>query len=195
MASSGAGKAADATREATAMSVASQEKMFGEMKDILAPFVNAGYGSLDNFLTALPGLTESFDPTMQQLEQTPGYQFALDQGMKGVQNSFASKGLANSGAALKGGAQFAQGLASQTFQQQFQNDLAQKGQQFNMLLSPVQMGANAAAMTGGNAMQLGTNLGNSYQSQGNALSNIYMQDAQQKNGLLGTLLGGVMGFL
>ena len=192
---SGADKAAKAQKESTAMSIEAQKEMFAQMKDILAPFVGFGTDSLDTFAAAIPGLTSSFDPTMEQLEKTPGYQFAMDQGLKGTNTALVSKGLGNSGAALKGAAQFAQGLASNTFQQAFSNDMAQKSQKFNMLLNPVQMGANAAAMTGGNAMQLGTNLGNTYQNQGNQLASIYMNDAAQKNQLMGTLLGGVMGFL
>jgi spore germination protein YaaH len=151
--------------------------------------------SLENFFTELPGLTEKFDPTLASLEETPGYKFALDQGLKATNNSLVSKGLANSGAALKGAASYAEGLAGQTFQQAFQNNMAEKSQRFNMLFAPVQMGANAAAMQGGNAMTLGTNLGNTYQNQGNQLASIYMNDAAQKNQLMGTLLGGLMSFL
>lgn len=192
---SGADEAAQAQKEATGMSVAAQKEMFGEMKDILAPFVSFGMGALDEFKTQLPGLTEKFDPTMQELENTPGYQFALDQGLKGTNNALVAKGLANSGAALKGAAGYAQGLASTTYQQAFNNDLTQKSQRYNMLFSPVQMGANAAAMQGSSAMTLGTNLGNTFQNQGNQLSSIYMNDAAQKNQLLGGLLGGFMSFL
>lgn len=196
--SSGADDAADAQKYATKMSVESQMKMFAEMKQVLAPFVGFGMESLGAFKQAMPGLMEGFDPSMAQLENTPGYQFALDQGQKGVANSFAAKGLANSGAALKGAAGYAQGLASNTFQQAFGNDMAQKSQQYNMLMAPMQMGANAAAMQGGNAMQLGANLGNTYQNQGNQLASIHMGDAAQRNQLIGTMLGQIpamMGFL
>lgn len=177
------------------MSVASQEKMFAEMKQTLAPFVQFGTSSLDDFKAALPGLTEGFDPTMQELSNTPGYEFALGEGLKATQNSFAAKGLGSSGAAMKGAAQYAQGLASNTFQQAFSNDMATKGQQYNMLMGPVQMGANASAMQGGQAMALGSNLANTYQNQGNQLSSIYMNDAAQKNQFMGSIFGALLGFL
>lgn len=62
----------------------------------------------------------TFNPTQATLEQTPGYQFAYDQGLKAVQNSATSRGQGVSGAAQKAAAQYAQGLASQTYGQQAQ---------------------------------------------------------------------------
>ena len=71
------------------------------------------------------------------LEQTPGYQFALSQGLQATQNSAAARGLGVSGAALKGAATFATGLADNTYQQQFnqlqtqfQDKLSQDQQNF-----------------------------------------------------------------
>ena len=61
-----------------------------------------------------------------ELEQTPGYQFTRDQGLQAVQNSAAARGLGVSGAALKGAATYATGLADQTYKDQF----AIKQQQF-----------------------------------------------------------------
>lgn len=57
--------------------------------------------------------------TQAELEQTPGYQFARSQGLQSVQNSAAARGLGVSGAAMKGAATFATGLADNTYQAQF----------------------------------------------------------------------------
>ena len=46
------------------------------------------------------------------LENLPGYQFTLNQGLKSTQNSYAARGLADSGGALKGAANYATGLAN-----------------------------------------------------------------------------------
>lgn len=67
--------------------------------------------------------------TQAQLEATPGYQFNLSQGLAATQNSAAARGLGVSGAALKGAATFATGLADSTYQQQFNNQLANFGVQ------------------------------------------------------------------
>lgn len=67
--------------------------------------------------------TVQLPQNLQQLAQTPGYQFALQQGLEATQNSYAAQGLGTSGAALKGAANYAEGLASTTYQQQYQNAL------------------------------------------------------------------------
>ena len=88
----------------------------------------------------------TFAPTMQQLEQTPGYQFVRNQNLKAVQNSAAARGLGSSGNALQSGVDYANNMASTTFQQQLQNYMAQNQQAYNMLFNPSQLGANAAGM-------------------------------------------------
>lgn len=55
------------------------------------------------------------------LENTPGYQFTRQQGLHALQNGMAAKGLGVSGAALKGAAAYATGLADQTYQTQYAN--------------------------------------------------------------------------
>jgi len=83
------------------------------------------------------------------------------QGMEAAQNGFAAQGLGQSGAALKGGINYAEGLASTTFQQQFQNYLGQNQQIYNMLGGVSSQGENAAATAGSQAL--------GFQSQANQL--------------------------
>jgi hypothetical protein len=146
--------------QASAADQASQNTLneFNQTQANLSPFVKGG----TNALTTLQGLTGTnpggnpltapltaqFQPTMAQLAATPGYQFSLQQGELGVQNSMAAQGLGQSGAALKGAANYAEGLAGTTYQNQFQNYLAGNQQTFNMLSSQAGLGENAAAMTG-----------------------------------------------
>jgi hypothetical protein len=65
-----------------------------------------------------------WNPTQAGLEQTPGYQFTLQQGLKSAQNAAAARGLGVSGAALKASDTFATGLANSTYNQQLQNAIA-----------------------------------------------------------------------
>jgi hypothetical protein len=64
-----------------------------------------------------------WNPTMEGLAQTPGYQFTLDQGLRATQSSAAARGLGMSGAAMRGAADYAGGLASKTYDQQLKNAL------------------------------------------------------------------------
>lgn len=59
-----------------------------------------------------------FRMTPEQLAATPGYQFALEQGQKAIDNSLAARGGILSGRALKEGARFATGLADNTVRTQ-----------------------------------------------------------------------------
>ena len=81
------------------------------------------FGSLlYNAGQALPGINSSDaipSMTQAQLEQTPGYQFTLQQGLQATQSSAAARGLGVSGAALKGAATYATGLADNTYKDQF----------------------------------------------------------------------------
>lgn len=119
---------------------ATQMAMFNQTQQNLSPFLAAGQQGatgLEGLLGVGPGAGPGGAPDsaamMARLAQTPGYQFALQQGLQATQNSFAAQGLGQSGPALKGAAQYAEGLASTTYQNQIGN--------FQNLM---QTGANAA---------------------------------------------------
>lgn len=157
-AKSAAGTQAAAANNATAASQAEAAQTRAD----LAPFREAGGTGTNALLTALglpggsgPNLLSAngingltFQPTQAQLEATPGYQFDLAQGLQSVQNSNAARGLGISGAALKGAANYATGLANNTLTTQqgiFQSNL-------NNVLGPLSslanLGENSAAQTG-----------------------------------------------
>lgn len=157
-ASSAASTEANAANNATA---ASQQEAAQTRAD-LAPYNTAGQtgvntllstlglpgGNGTNLLSAngLSGLT--FQPTQAQLAATPGYQFDLAQGEQGVANSNAAQGRGISGAALKGAANYATGLANNTLTTQqgiFQQNLSNV---LNPLQNVSNLGENAAAQTG-----------------------------------------------
>lgn len=104
------------------------------------------------------GLTTPFNPTQAQLAQTPGYQFTLSQGLNAVNNQYAAQGQGPgtdasgnrvaSGPAAAGAATFAEGLASQTYQQQFNDYQASNAQIFNELSGVNSLGEAAAAGAG-----------------------------------------------
>jgi hypothetical protein len=85
---------------------------------------------------------------MARLAQTPGYQFALQQGLQATQSGFAAQGLGQSGAALKGAAQYSEGLASTTYQQQVQNAMQAVGMGQSAAAGLGSLGQTAAAQAG-----------------------------------------------
>lgn len=146
----------------------------------LAPYQNA-------LAAAMPTVPQPM--TQAQLEQTPGYQFQLQQGLMATQNAAAARGLGVSGAALKGAATYATGLADSNYQQQFANQQALFGNQqtlfsnantqlqnqmnvlnnnFNQNASRIQVGENAATGSGTQGQAGATNSGNISVGLGNA---------------------------
>jgi len=125
----GSSNAADAQREAADKSIANQQQMYEQNKNLLSPFINAGQQQIgsqqqlldpNNTSSPLNALMKLLMPGADQsatLEQTPGYQFANSQGLRSANNALAARGLGGSGGAVaKGAASFSSGLASQTWQ-------------------------------------------------------------------------------
>lgn len=79
------------------------------------------------------------DPS--KVQQTAGYQFALDQGNQAINRSAAAKGMSNSGGILAELAKYGQGMASQQYQQQlnnYQQNFENQGKQLNSLTGLMQ---------------------------------------------------------
>jgi hypothetical protein len=138
------------------------------------PYEEAGRSGLNLLQQYLTG-----DPTSTQarLEQSPGYQFRLNQGQESIQNLLASRGGLKSGGAMKALEQFAQGTASQEF-----------GNQVGYLQNLSNMGQQSATAMGNYEINAGANMANAYQQgilgQGMAMAN---RDAQ-----MGNIIGGGM---
>jgi hypothetical protein len=166
-----------------------QNQQFSQLQANLSPYMQLGSSSIGNLQALLNGgsLNTKFsgpqwNPTEQQLQSTPGYQFALTQGLKGVDNSLSAKGLNLSGAQAKGISAYSTGLADQTYQQQFQNYQTQyqnalqqfqtnygvSADQYGRLSNLVNLGQNSAAGVGQAGMTNATNVGNTLMSGANA---------------------------
>lgn len=111
-----------------------QAAMYQQTRADLAPYTQAGVNNLGNLQTFAnsgpygPGGTNYLamaegqlpgQMTQAELEATPGYQFTRTQGLQAVQNAAAARGLGVSGAALRGAADYATGLANSTYKDQF----------------------------------------------------------------------------
>lgn len=147
----GAQSAAKAQRDAANQATQAQLSMFNQSKALAQPFVDFGTGALSP-LSKL--ITPGPDQTAA-LESTPGYEFALSQGEKGITNQATMSGL--SGNALRAGGSFASGLASQTW-----SDVV------NKLMGAAGIGQSAAAGVGSNATAVGGQIGANITGAGNA---------------------------
>lgn len=179
----GANAAANAQGRAAQQGNALLKGQYNQNSTNLAPWMIGGARSFDtvnrltgNFEGGDPmtaELTRKFQPTMEELAKTPGYQFTLDQGLKSTQNSYASKGLGSSGAAMKGAADYASGLASNTYQQQFQNYWNQNKSIYDMLTGQSTAGLQAAGMLASSGNTLAQGQSNNLVGAGNAQAAAY----------------------
>lgn len=171
-------EAANAQKSAANKAANTQLQMYNTTRGDLLPYNQFGQAALPELNNLISG-----DPSQVQrgLEALPGYQFDLTQGLKSVQNSAAARGLGVSGAALKGAAQYATGLADNTY-----------GAQYNRLMSAAGLGESAAAQTGNYATQTGQNVGNAYMNAGNAQAAGYAAMGNAFNSAVGSIPAAMM---
>jgi len=143
-----ASKAADAQKEAANNAIALQQQQYQQTRSDLSPYRQIGQTASDQLTSRMGELTSPIIMDQATLEKTPGYQFNLTQGQRAVTNSAAARGLGSSGAALKGAATFATGLADTTYQNQFANAQLNQKNAYDRLKGLVDTGENAAAQTG-----------------------------------------------
>lgn len=124
------------------------------------------------------------DFSMADFEADPGYQFRMDEGMRGVEGGAAARGGLLSGAALKAIQKYGQGLASQEYGNAYQRFNADQTNKFNRLTGMIQSGQGSAQQIGNAAQNFGQQAGSNMIGAGNA----------QAAGIMGTtnaLVGGL----
>lgn len=155
-----ASQAADAQSEAAQAGINAQQQNYAVTRQDLAPYRQAGGKALTELQDRLPYLTSDIDVDKLLLDPNStarkAYDFTKTQGLKAVQNSAAARGLGNSGAALKGAANFTTGLADNTYKSLFDMENVNRTNAYNRLKSLVDTGQNASAQTG----SVGTNTAN-----------------------------------
>lgn len=186
---------ANASKDATAV----EQAQFNKTQANLAPFVGAGTNALTQ-LQQLPGAPAFAPPTFGAgFQQSPGYNFQMQQGIGAIQNSAAAHGGVVSGNTLKALNQFGQGVANQDYynygntqQANYLNDYAAQAQQqqqrFNNLQTIAGSGQNAAAGLGALGASTASQIGGNIQGAANANSAATVAGAQNSNNLINSLL-------
>jgi hypothetical protein len=140
---------------------ASGQQALGRLADLMGVSNNTGaqgYGSLGrNF-------------TLADFQADPGYQFRLDQGTRGIQNTAAARGSLMSGATLKALSRFNQNTASDEFGNAYNRFNNNQNTQYNRLNGLASMGENASAQTANMGTQVAGQVGQNMIGAGNALA-------------------------
>jgi hypothetical protein len=175
----GASSAASSQEAAANQASQTQLAMFDQTQANEAPYLAAGGNALKTLMQGeglAPGqnnpnvangsLSAPFDPS--KLAQTPGYQFELQQGEQALLDQRSATGGVGGGNTLKALMGYGEGLASENYQQQFNNYMAQQQQQFGNLQTLAGSGQNAAANLGALGAQTGQSIGQNIIGAGNA---------------------------
>jgi len=157
------------------------------------PFLQAGQKAVGTLsgLTSTPGqgLLQNWDqtfqaPTAEQAAQTPGYQFAFDQGLQALDRGAAARGDVMGGGQLKAEQQFGTGLASQTYQQTFNNALTQYQQAYNQFQQGQSNTYNRLAGLAGTGQTAAQTLGQQGQAAAQGVTNINQVSGAQQGAAL-----------
>jgi len=199
----GANKAAETQKNATNQAAAIQQQQYQQTRGDLAPYRAIGEDASTRLKAKLTDLTEpiSIDPNM--LENSDYYKFASTQGQKAVTNAAAARGLGKAGAALKGAAAFAKGLATDTYKTAFDMENTNISNTYNRLKALIDTGAGAATGTGALGEKAAYNTGTAlvgganaeaagYNKIGSSISNLASNIGgyAMYNGLYGSGSGG-----
>lgn len=176
MSSSASSDAAQTQADAANRTADMQNAQWQQTQANLKPYLDFGSSAINPLRAAMgydanwnadPNniLNQSFNaPSAADAAATPGYQFTLDNGLRAVQNSASARGLGTSGAAMRGAADYASGLANSTYNDVFSRALntfntnyGAAANRVNRLNTLVGNGQNAAATNG----SLGANAMNS----------------------------------
>lgn len=146
----------------------------------IAPWMEGGRNAFDRYNMALFGGPSSNvveqpvagsmgsptvgaqQPSYGGFQQSPGYNFAFDEGMRAVNNAFGARGMLNSGARMKALTRYGQGLANQEFQGYLDNAFRSAG-----------IGANALGLNTQTGSDYASNFANAWQNKGAAQASRY----------------------
>lgn len=200
MQSRGASKAARAQEQATRQAAEERRQALAQQAEISLPYRTGGITAQNELmrLLALGG-----DPTSAgygsvgrqftaaDLEMDPGYQFRLQEGIKQLNQRLAAGGKYFSGSALRGGQQFAQGLASQEYGAAEARAAAREAARLNVLGALYSGGAAAARGFGQDVGTTSADVANLISAGGQARASGYIGQA---NALANALSQGAMGY-
>jgi len=160
---------------------AQAQRQFEMQRNDLGPYREAGLAPLQaqQALLGLQGQPAA-DAAMAQFQQSPGYQFQMDEGQRAVESSAAAQGLLRSGATLKALQERGQQLANQDFGNYYSRlaDLSKLGE--TAAAGGASNAGNAAKAALGGADAQSSIYGNTASSLGTAANALFNNQGFQK---------------
>lgn len=176
-------KAAQTQAQAAQYAADLQNQQFQQTRADLAPFQKAGTIALSDLQSQLPQLNAPF--TLDKFQASPAYNFNLEQGQLAINKGAAARGQFYNPATLQDIAKYSQGLASNEFQNAFNNYQTTQGNIWNRLYGLTNLGESAAAGVGNLGAQTAANIGNTLTSGAAAQAAGQVGSANALSGALG----------
>lgn len=162
----------------------------------LTGVANTNLGAMGSLMQAYPGGPFTA-PTAEQARETPGYQFALDQGEKAVQAGASANGSLLTGGTLNAEQQFGQNLADTNYNNVYNRALQTYGTNYNTFQNDQANKFNRLAAIAGmgqtSAQQLGTAGMQSAGQVASTLTNTGQEVGQNMNNAAAATASGYMG--
>jgi hypothetical protein len=174
--------AAKGQQKAADAATAEQRRQYDLTREDQAPYQEAG-------VNALQRLTGFVDPSMEHYDvmNEPGYQFGLQQGMDGIQNTAAARGGLYSGATLKGLSRYANDYASTKYNDAWNRMQSDAGNRWGRMSALAGIGQAATNQVGAAGANYANAMGNIGMSNANAQGAAGMQRANIWGNALGQL--------
>lgn len=173
-----------ANTQAGAANNASQTQwnMYEQQRQDQQPWLQAGSKALGDLQTQMPDLQRQF--SMADFHEDPGYQFTLNQGLDAMQRSAAAKGMLGSTGTMQGLNNYAQGMASDQYQNAYNRFTQNQNQRYNMLSGIAGTGQVANGQIGQAGMNTANNISANQIGAGNAQSAAQIGSANAWGGAL-----------
>lgn len=169
-----ANKAADAQQKAAAQAAQISKDSNAQIRSDLAPYREPGAAAFRNYNDAI-GVNGAAarDASFSNFRADPGYQYALDQGLKATSGLAAARGGYMAGGTLKALQDRGQGMADQGY-----------GSYLDRFLKSASIGENAATNTGNFGAQAARDQGGYATDAGAAKAGGYLSAAAGVNGAI-----------
>lgn len=191
----GANKGAKAMADAIEQAVELQREQMRLAKERFTPYADAGTDALGQYQANI-GNQPTYENTLANLVNDPGYQFRLQQGQEALENSAAARGNLLSGATLKDLQDYSQGLASQEAASAYARDFDAFNNTQNQLGNLLSLGFDANAQIVGSGQRGTNNLANLALMGGKNTMNLWNSRANALVDLgnnIGQAIGGSFG--
>lgn len=179
------GRAADAQRDASAASAATQRYMYDQTREDNRQAREIGLGALGSMNTNINHFTDTFD--QNDFQKDPGYQFRMDEASKAIENSASARGMLNSGRTLKDLTRFSQDYASNEYNNAYNRFNADRDQAWNKLAGLAGVGQTATNQISNSGMNYANQVSANQTAMANANAAYHIGQGNNLNNFMNQL--------